>query len=119
MANYKIQRYSEDIRRELTDIFRGLKDPRIDPLLTIIRVELSGDQSFCKIYVSSVKGMDTAKESVKGLESAAGYVRRELARRVDMRRSPELKFYADNSTEHSAEIAQKLNELHKNEVEKD
>lgn len=111
MANYKIQRLGEDVRRELTNIFRSLKDPRIDPLLSIVKVDLSGDQSYCKVYVSSVDGMERAKESVKGLESAAGFVRRELALRVDMRRSPELRFIADDSIAHSAEIAKKLQDL--------
>lgn len=111
MANFKIQRLGEDVRRELTAIFRSLKDPRIDPLLSIVKVDLSGDQSYCKVYVSSMDGMERAKESVKGLESAAGFVRRELSIRVDMRRSPELKFIADDSIAHSAEIAKKLQDL--------
>lgn len=111
MASYKTARLNEDIRRELTDIFRGLKDPRIDPMLSIVKVDLSGDQSYCKVYVSSVSGMETAKESVKGLTSAAGFVRRELGQRLSMRRSPELKFIADDSIEHSAEIAKKLGEI--------
>ena len=111
MPSYKHQRLGEDIHRELTDIFRGLKDPRIDPLLSIVRVELTNDQSLCKVYVSSVSGMETARESVKGLDSAAGFIRRELGRRMEMRRSPELRFIADNSIEHGAEIAKKLGEL--------
>ena len=111
MANFKINRLNEDIRRELTDVFRTLKDPRIDPLLSIVKVDLSGDQSCCKVYVSSLNGMERAKESVKGLTSAAGFIRREIGLRVQMRRSPEFRFIADDSIEHSAEIARKLNEL--------
>lgn len=111
MASFKNARLNEDIRRELTDIFRGLKDPRVDPMLSIVKVDLSGDQSYCKVYVSSVSGMETAKESVKGLTSGAGYIRRELSSRLAMRRSPELKFIADNSIQHSAEIAGKLREI--------
>lgn len=111
MANFKIERLGEDVKRELTDIFRGLKDPRVDPLISIVKVDLSGDQSYCKVYVSSMGGIAKAKETVKGLESGAGYIRRELTRRVEMRRSPELKFIADDSIEHSADIAKKLSEL--------
>lgn len=111
MPGYKAQRLGEDVRRELTDIFRTLKDPRIDPLLTIVKTELAGDQSCCKIYVSSMSGLERAKESVKGLQSAAGFIRRELGLRLDMRRSPELRFVADDSIEHSARIAQTLKEL--------
>ena len=111
MASYNTARLSEDIRRELTDILRDLKDPRIDPMLSIVKVDLSGDQSYCKVYVSSVSGIERARESVKGLTSGAGFIRRELAHRVQMRRSPELKFVADDSIQHSAEIAGKLREL--------
>ena len=111
MPSYKRQRLEEDLHRELTDIFRELKDPRIDPLLSIVRVELTNDQSLCKVYVSSVAGLETAKESVKGLTSGAGFIRRELGSRLAMRRSPELRFIADNSIEHGAQIAKKLGEL--------
>lgn len=111
MASFKNARLNEDIRRELTDIFRGLKDPRVDPLLSIVKVDLAGDQSYCKVYVSSVSGLETAKESVKGLTSGAGFIRRELGQRLKMRRSPELRFIADNSIEHSADIARKLEEI--------
>ncbi|WP_071432949.1 30S ribosome-binding factor RbfA [Angelakisella massiliensis] len=115
MVNFKNQRLNEDIRRELTDIFRSLKDPRIDPMLSIVKVDLARDQSYCKVYVSSLSGMERARESVQGLVSATGFIRRELGIRLEMRRSPELKFVADDSIEHSADIARKLNEIHSRE----
>ena len=76
MANFKANRTEEDILREMTAILRELKDPRIDPMLTVVRAELSRDLSDCKIFVSSLSGKDAAKESCKGLDSAAGYIRR-------------------------------------------
>lgn len=82
---------------ELTAIFRSLKDPRIDPMLSIVRTELSRDGSSCKVYVSSLSGIETAKESVKGLKSAAGYIRREVGSRLAMRHTPEFQFIADDS----------------------
>ena len=111
MPQFKNARLGEDVKRELSDIFRGLKDPRIDPMITIVNVDLAPDQSYCKVYVSSLDGLDRAKETVKGLESAAGYIRRELGHRLQMRRSPQLKFIPDNSIQHSADIAQKLGEI--------
>ena len=66
MANYKTSRTEEDILRELTALLRELKDPRIDPLLTIVRVELSNDMSNCKVYVSSLSGIETAKPDFCG-----------------------------------------------------
>lgn len=102
---------AEDIKREMTAILRELKDPRIDPMLTIVRTELSGDMSSCKIFVSSFSGLEKAQESVKGLRSAEGFVKRELFRRLKMRKAPELKFIADDSIARSAEINRKLKEL--------
>lgn len=111
MANYKNSRTAEDIKRELTAILREIKDPRVDKLLTIVRVELSGDMSVCKVYVSSLGGIEKTKESVQGLKSAAGYIRRELFHRLHLRKSPELTFIADTSIERGAEISKKLNDL--------
>ena len=102
---------AEYIKREMTSILRELKDPRIDKMLTIVRADLSGDMSNCKIYVSSFNGLEKAKESVQGLKSASGFIRRELFHRLKMRKSPELTFIADNSIERSADISKKLNEL--------
>ena len=111
MPNHKIDRNAEDIRRELTDIMRSLKDPRITGFLTLVRVELSNDMSYCKVYVSSMEGFEAAKSAVKGLNNAAGYVRRELGNRITMRKTPELKFVADDSIEHSADIARILQDI--------
>ena len=111
MANFKNGRMAEDIKREMTAILRELKDPRIDPMLTIVRADLSGDMSVCKIYVSSYSGVEKALDSVKGLTSASGFIKRELFHRLKMRKSPELTFIADNSIERSAEISRKLNDL--------
>lgn len=111
MANFKTSRTAEDIKREMTAILRELKDPRIDPMLTVVRTELSGDMSYCKIYVSSFGGIEKSRESVKGLTSGSGFIKRELFHRLKLRKCPELKFIADDSIEHSAEINRKLKEL--------
>ena len=88
MPSFRLDRTSEDVKRELTDIMRTLKDPRINGLLSILKVDLSKDLSLCRVYVSSLDGIDAAKSAVEGLNSAAGYVRRELGRRIKLRRSP-------------------------------
>ena len=108
MPSFKNDRMAEDIHRELTDIFRMVKDPRVSSMLSIVRVELAGDGSHCKVFVSSLLGMDDAKESVKGLRSAAGFIRRELFARLKMRKSPELHFIADDSIARGAEVTKKL-----------
>ncbi len=111
MASFKAGRMGEDVKRELTAILRELKDPRIAEFTTIVRVDLSNDLSHCKVYVSCFEGIEKAKESVKGLTSATGFIRRELFKRLHMRKSPELKFIADDSIEHSAEINETLKGL--------
>ena len=89
MASHRHDRLTEDIRRELTDIFRMLKDPRITGMISIVKVDLSGDQSYCKVYISSLDGLEAANRAVEGLKSAAGFIRREIGSRLKMRRTPE------------------------------
>ena len=115
MANFKVSRMEEDVRRELTDIMRSLKDPRISGLITIIKVELSSDYSSCKVYVSSMEGLEKAKEAAKGLSHGAGFIRREIGSRLKMRRTPEFRFIPDNTTEYSASISRILNDLKQEE----
>ena len=105
MASYKIGRIAGDIQRNLAEIFRELKDPRISQLLSVEKVDVSGDLSYAKIYVSAIEGEEKTAESVKGLKSAAGYIKRELSARCKLRKMPELTFIADNSIAHGAEIA--------------
>lgn len=111
MSSFKVGRMGEDIKRELTAIFRELKDPRIAEFLTVVRVDLSNDLSHCKVYVSCFDGIEKAKESVEGLTNASGFIKRELFHRLPMRKCPELKFIADDSIARSAEINEKLREL--------
>ena len=119
MASFKFSRTAEDVKRELTDIFRTLKDPRINGMLTIVKVDLSTDLSYCKVYVSSMDGYQAAKSAVKGLNSAAGYVRRELGNRLKMRRTPEMIFEADDSIEYSAHINQLLHDIKRKDEDED
>lgn len=111
MAGFKLDRVSEDVRRELMDILRNMKDPRVAGVISIVKTELTNDYSHCKIYISSLDGYEAAKEAVKVLKNAAGFVRHELTTRLQMRRSPELHFIADDSIEHSADIQRILHEI--------
>ena len=112
MANHRIARAAEDIKREISQIIQGMKDPRVHQgLLSVVRVELAGDMTHCKVYVSSVEGLETTKEAVAGLKSGAGFIRREIGARLGFKNTPELHFVADNSIEYSADIAKKLDDL--------
>lgn len=112
MAGHRIDRISEDIKREIIAVIRELKDPRVmEKLLTVVRVEVSSDASFAKVYISAMEGLDTAKTAVKGLESATGYIRKEVGKRLRLRKTPELKFIADNSIEHGMNITKIMDDL--------
>lgn len=112
MAGFKIARLSEDIKRELSVIVRELKDPRIKgKMLSFLRVEVTNDLSYAKIYVSAMEGFEAAKEAAKGLTSASGFIKRELCSVLRMRKCPELKFIPDDSIEYSAHINQLFSEM--------
>lgn len=112
MAGHRLERTTEDIKRELTAIFRELKDPRVQQaFISIIRVYVTNDLSYCTVYVSAMEGLDRANEAVKGLKSAAGFIRRELSHRLKLRYVPQLIFKATDSIEYSANISRILNDL--------
>jgi len=112
MPSYHINRSAEDMKRELTALLRELKDHRLQgKLLTVVRVHLSGDGSSAKVYISAIEGIEAAREAVKGLQNASGFVRGELTRRLHMRRAPELRFLADNSIEEGTAILRTLESL--------
>ena len=105
MAGYKIDRITSDIRIALSELFRDLKDPRISSLLSIVKINVSGDLSYATVYVSAIEGKEATVQSVKGLKNAGGYLRRELGNRLSLRKVPELRFVADDSIEKSAQIS--------------
>jgi len=120
MPSYHISRNAEDIKRELTALLRELKDPRVQgKLLTVVRVNLSGDGSTAKVYISAIEGIEVARASVKGLQSAAGFMRGEIGRRLQLRKTPELRFIADNSIEEGTQIIRTIDSLDINAGEKD
>jgi len=108
MASNKLQRINEDIRLALSELLRNVKDPRVQQgLVTVTACEATGDLKFCKVYLS-VLGLQSEKELKKGLKSASGWLRHELAMRLRIRNIPELVFEVDRSIEHGAHINQLL-----------
>ena len=105
MAGFKLNRITSDVRIALSELLREIKDPRVSKLLSIVKVDVSGDLSYATVYVSAIEGYETTLQSVKALKGAAGYLRRELGSRMKLRKVPELRFVADNSIEHSANIS--------------
>ena len=108
MANYRKGRINDEVKKELSQVLREVKDPRLtDAFISITAVEVTGDLKFAKVYYSAMMG--DKKEVAKGLKSSAGYLRREIARRLNLRMTPEFSFYEDHSIEHGAHISKLLN----------
>lgn len=118
MANYRRGRINDEMRKELAMILREVKDPRVkDAFISITAVEATGDLKFAKVYYSVMTG--DKKEIANGLKSSAGYMRRELARRLNLRMTPELNFYEDHSIEHGAYISKILNGIEISDPDED
>ena len=105
MAGYKINRITSYIRLALSELLREVKDPRVSKMLSIVKVDVSGDLSYATIYVSAIEGFESTVASVKALKGAQGFLRRELGARLKLRKVPELRFVADDSIEQSANIS--------------
>ena len=112
MASNRISRINEEIQRELSDQFRRLKDPRVSQtgMVSITRVDTTGDLRYARIYVSALD-KSQEKEVLKGLKSAAGFLRRELGRSLQLRYTPELQWQEDDSIVHGAHILDILSKL--------
>ena len=108
----KTTRVNSEVQKELSNILRGgLKDPRIAPMTTVVAAEVTPDLKICKAYIS-VLGDEKAKEdTIAGLQSAEGFIRRELARNMNMRNTPQVQFILDQSIEYGVNMTKKIDEL--------
>ena len=111
MASNRIGRINEEIAKELSALIRNLKDPRVqDTMISIARVETTPDLRYAKVYVSFLEE-DRAKEALKGLKSSAGYLRRELARKLQLRYASEIVWEQDDSIQYGAKMLKLINSL--------
>ena len=119
MASNRIGRINEEIQRELAEQIRYLKDPRVSQvgMVSITRVDTTGDLRYARIYVSCLN-KDQEKDVMKGLKSAAGYLRRELGRALQLRYTPELQFIADDSIQYGAHILEVLRKVEREDAAK-
>ena len=116
MASNRIGRINEEIQKELSNLIRNLKDPRVqDTMISITHVETTPDLRYAKVYVSFLQE-ERAADALKGLKSAGGYLRRELGRALQLRYTPELVWALDDSITYGAKMLKLINSL---EVEKD
>lgn len=111
MASNRLARTNDDIQIALSSLLREIKDPRVQQgMISVTRVETTGDLRYCKVWLS-VMGMKDEKDFSRGLKSASGWLRRELANSVKLRYTPELVFEIDHSIEYGAHINQMINSL--------
>ena len=114
MASNRINRINEEILKELSSLLRTVKDPRVqDTMISITRVETTPDLRYTKVYVSFLQE-DRAKEAMAGLKSAAGFLRRELGRNLQLRYSPEIVWEQDDSIQYGAKMLKLINSLEVN-----
>ncbi len=111
MANNRLARTNDDIQRVLSELLRNVKDPRVQQgLISVTRVETTGDLRYAKVWLS-VYGMKDEKEFKRGLKSASGWLRKELASSMNLRYTPELVFELDHSIEYGAHINELISSL--------
>ena len=110
MASNRIGRINEEIQRELAELIRSLKDPRVQTMISITRVDTTPDLRYSKIYVSVLEEA-RSQDALRGLKSAGGWLRRELGSRLQLRYTPELQFVADDSIQHGAHILEVLRQV--------
>lgn len=108
----KNRRINDEVQRVLGDIIHGgLKDPRISPLTSVLAAEVAPDLKTCKVWVSVYGDDEAAQKTLEGLQSANGYIRSELARRVNLRNTPELRFILDDSIAYGVAMSHKIDEV--------
>ena len=108
----KNTRVNAEVQRELSNILRaGIKDPRVAPMTSVVAVEVAPDLKTCKAYISVLGDEKAQQDTIRGLQSAEVYIRRELARTINMRNTPEIRFIVDQSIEYGVNISKKIDEV--------
>lgn len=118
----KNTRINSEVLKELSRIIsREIKDPRISPMTTVVAVEVAPDLKTCKAYISVLGSVEEQESTVEGLRSAHGYIKRELARSINLRNTPDIRFILDQSIEYGVNMSRKIDvinaDIHKREME--
>lgn len=110
----KNTRINGEVQRELSNIIRGeIKDPRIHPMTSVVTVEVAPDLKTCKAYISVLGDEEAQKNTLAGLKSAEGYIRRELAHSINLRNTPEITFILDQSIEYGVRMSKMIDDVTK------
>ena len=110
----KNTRINGEVQRELSNIIRGeIKDPRINPLTSVVAVEVAPDLKTCKAYISVLGDEESQAKTLAGLKSAEGFIRSKLAKTVNLRNTPEIRFVLDQSIEYGVQMSKMIDEVTK------
>lgn len=108
----KNTRINGEVLKELSNIIRSeIKDPRINPMTSVVAVEVAPDLKTCKAYISVLGDEKSQRDTITGLKSAEGYIRRQLARTVNLRNTPEIRFILDQSIEYGINMSKLIDEV--------
>ncbi len=108
----KNTRINGEVQKVLAEIIRGeLKDPRINPMTTVMAVEVAPDLKSCKAFISVLGDVQSQEDTLKGLNSAMGYIRTQLAKKINLRNTPEIKFIMDQSVEYGINMSKLIDEV--------
>ena len=108
----KNMRINEEVHRELSNIIRSeIKDPRINPMTSVVAVEVAPDLKSAKAYISVLGDEKSQKDTLAGLTSAEGYIRRDLAKSVNLRNTPQIRFIMDQSIEYGVNMSKMIDDV--------
>ena len=109
----KNTRINGEVQKALSEIIRELKDPRIHPMTSVVLVQVSPDLKFCKAYVSVLANEEQAQDTIRGLKSAEGFIRTQLAKKVNLRNTPDVTFVLDQSIEYGVRMSRLIDDVTK------
>ena len=114
VANNRMERIKDEFKRELSSIFREIKDPRLSSMVSVIAVEVTKDLKYAKVYVSVMGSQEEKDNSIKALKSATGFIKREIGARLNLRAVPHPTFVLDNSIDYGAHINDLIKKINEN-----
>ena len=108
----KNTRVNGEVQRVLAEIIRGeIKDPRISPWTSVVAVEVAPDLKSCKAWISVLGDEEAKKSTLEGLKSAEGFIKRQIAKTINLRNTPEITFVMDQSIEYGVNMSRKIDEV--------
>ena len=115
----KNTRVNGEVHRVLAEIIRSeIKDPRINPMTTVVSVEVAPDLKTCKAWISVLGNEESQKDTLAGLRSAEGYIKNQLARKINLRKTPEIRFIIDQSIEYGVTMSKLIDDVNRADDEK-